>query len=112
VLASLINNAIKFTKEGSIEFGILTNTDYMEFSIKDTGIGIPEAKRKTIFEKFMQADVSKIRQFEGTGLGLSIAKAYVEMLGGEIWVESEERKGSTFNFTIPYNSELKGEKTF
>ena len=101
VLTGLINNAIKFTKEGSVEFGISTNADCMEFSVKDTGIGIPENKQQAILERFMQADVSDTRRFEGSGLGLSISKSYVEMLGGKIWLESEEGKGSTFYFTIP-----------
>jgi signal transduction histidine kinase len=73
----------------------------MEFSVKDTGIGIPENKQQAILERFMQADVSDTRRFEGSGLGLSISKSYVEMLGGKIWLESEEGKGSTFYFTIP-----------
>lgn len=103
VLNSLIKNAIKFTAIGSIEFSIQKNIDSVIFSIKDTGIGIPKGNQKIIFERFTQATVSRIRQFEGSGLGLSIAKAYVEMLGGKIWVESEEGKGSTFSFIIPYN---------
>ena len=110
ILSILIGNAIKFTKAGSIEFGIRKNGDNLEFSIKDTGIGIFENKQQSIFELFMRADVSNSRQFEGAGLGLSIAKAYVEMLGGKIWVESDpedisEGKGSTFFFTLPYNNE-------
>ena len=96
-------NAIKFTKTGSIEFRIIKDGDYLLFSLKDTGIGIAEKKLQLIFEIFMQADVSSTRQFEGAGLGLSIARAYVEMLVGKIWVESELGKGSTFYFTIPYN---------
>ncbi|HEY5592070.1 MAG TPA: ATP-binding protein, partial [Paludibacter sp.] len=109
ILSILIGNAIKFTKEGSIEFGydrVETSgrgSLQMKFYVKDTGIGIPENKQQVIFEQFMQADVCNTRQFEGSGLGLSIAKAYVEMLGGEIWVESSEGKGSIFYFTIPCN---------
>jgi len=109
ILSILIGNAIKFTKEGSIEFGydrVETSgrgSLQMKFYVKDTGIGIPENKQQVIFEQFMQADVYNTRQFEGSGLGLSIAKAYVEMLGGKIWVESSEGKGSIFYFTIPCN---------
>lgn len=103
VLTNLIKNAIKFTKEGSIEFVILKNVDCLEFSIKDTGIGIPENKLQIIFERFTQAEGSRTKQFEGSGLGLSIAKAYAEMIGGKILVKSEEGKGSTFSFIIPYN---------
>jgi signal transduction histidine kinase len=103
ILSNLIGNAFKFTKAGSIEFGIRQKGDYLEFSIKDSGIGFPENKIKFIFERFMQADVSKSREYEGLGLGLSIAKAYVKMLGGKIWAKSEEGKGSTFFFTIKCN---------
>ena len=105
ILSNLIGNALKFTNAGSIVLGISKNGNYLEFSVTDTGIGISKNKQQVIFERFNQADVSNTRQFEGSGLGLSIAKAYVEMLGGKIWVESEEGKGSTFYFTIPYNTE-------
>jgi len=102
ILSNLINNALKFTKSGSIILGICMNNNYLEFFVKDTGIGIPESQKRAIFERFIQADVSRTRQFEGLGLGLSIAKFYVEMLGGQIWLESEEGKGSTFIFTLPF----------
>jgi CheY-like chemotaxis protein len=72
--------------------------------VKDTGIGIPHNQQKFIFERFRQGSESNNRDFEGSGLGLSICKSYVEMLGGRIWVESEEGKGSIFYFTIPYDS--------
>jgi PAS domain S-box-containing protein len=104
MLTNLIRNAIKFTYEGSIEFGYEKKGEYLEFFVKDTGIGIPQNQHKIIFERFRQGSESNDRGYEGSGLGLSIAKSYVEMLGGEIWVESEEGKGSTFYFTIPYNS--------
>ena len=99
ILSVLLGNAIKFTKEGSIELKIHKIDDSLEFSVKDTGIGIPANKQQEIFERFMQADVSVTRNFEGSGLGLSIAKAYVEMLGGSIGVESND-KGSRFYFKI------------
>ena len=73
--------------------------------MKDTGVGIRSEKKEFIFERFRQGSESLTRNYEGAGLGLSISKAYVEMLGGKIWVESEEGKGSTFYFTIPYNAE-------
>lgn len=116
ILTILMANAVKFTQTGSIEFGIKLKTNdavgenckdkaclvpTLEFSIKDTGIGIAKNKQETIFERFMQADVSSTRQFDGSGLGLSIAKAYVEMLEGNISVESEEGRGAHFYFTIP-----------
>jgi len=114
VLSILIGNAIKFTKEGSIEFGCdLVETSHalsLRFFVKDTGIGISEDKLQVIFERFMQVDVSNTRQFEGSGLGLSISTAYVKMLGGKIWVESEAGKGSVFYFTIPYNVEPEEKK--
>ena len=109
ILFVLIGNAIKFSKTGSIVIGLRKNVDYLEFSVKDTGIGISENKLSKIFERFVQVDGSSTRQFEGSGLGLSIAKAYVEILGGNIWVESEEGKGSTFYFTFPYNAESEEE---
>jgi PAS domain S-box-containing protein len=104
LLTNLIKNAIKFTYEGSIEFGYEKKGEYLEFFVKDTGIGIPQKQYQLIFERFRQGSESHNRGYEGSGLGLSIAKSYVEMLGGEIWVESEEGKGSTFYFTIPYNA--------
>jgi PAS domain S-box-containing protein len=110
ILTNLVKNAIKFTYDGSIEFGYEKKGEYLEFFVKDTGAGIPQKQHQMIFERFRQGDESHSRGYEGSGLGLSIAKSYVEMLGGEIWVESEEGKGSTFYFTIPYNAVLE-EKT-
>src|SRR5664280_308104 len=104
ILTNLIKNAIKFTYEGSIEFGYEKKGEYLEFFVKDTGIGIPKNQQEIIFERFRQGSESHNRGYEGSGLGLSISKSYVEMLGGRIWVESEEGLGSTFYFTIPYNA--------
>jgi CheY-like chemotaxis protein len=104
ILTNLIKNAIKFTYEGSIEFGYEKKGEYLEFFVKDTGVGIPEDQTELIFERFRQGSESLNRKYEGSGLGLSICKSYVEMLGGEIWVESEEGKGSIFYFSIPYNA--------
>jgi PAS domain S-box-containing protein len=113
ILTNLIKNAIKFTKTGSIDVGLVTNNGYIEFFVRDTGIGVPPEQRKIIFERFRQGSESLIRNYEGAGLGLSISKAYVEMLGGKIRVEANqedglsnkpaERIGSVFSFTIPYN---------
>ena len=105
ILTNLVRNAIKFTFEGSIEFGYEKKGENLEFFVKDTGIGIPKTTR-IIFERFRQGSESHNRGYEGSGLGLSISKSYVEMLGGRIWVESEEGRGSTFYFTIPYNAVL------
>jgi PAS domain S-box-containing protein len=106
ILIKLVKNAIKYSEEGSVEFGYDKKGEYLEFFVKDTGIGIPKDRQSAIFERFIQADISDKRAYQGAGLGLSISKAYVEMLGGKIWVESEEGIGSTFYFTLPYNVEL------
>jgi PAS domain S-box-containing protein len=106
ILTNLVKNAIKFTYDGSIEFGYEKKGNYLEFFVKDTGVGIPQKQHQMIFERFRQGSESHKRGYEGSGLGLSIAKSYVEMLGGEIWVDSQEGKGSTFYFTIPYNAVL------
>jgi signal transduction histidine kinase len=108
LLTNLIKNAIKFTDEGSIEFGYEKKGKYLEFFVKDTGVGIPENQKELIFERFRKGIESSDRKYEGSGLGLSICKSYVEMLGGKIWVESEEGKGSIFYFTIPYNAVSEG----
>ena len=108
ILTNLVKNAIKFTTKGHIEVGYVLKPDTsaaeLEFFVKDTGIGIPLMSRKTIFERFIQADLTDGMVRQGAGLGLSISKAYLEMLGGKIWVESEVGNGSVFYFTLPYNS--------
>lgn len=111
ILTNLLKNAIKFTDSGSISFACHKKDNNLEFYIKDTGIGIPLARRKAIFERFIQADIADKRAFQGSGLGLAIAKSYIEMLGGKIWVESEEGKGSTFYFTLPVKNATQ-EKSF
>lgn len=103
VLSNLINNALKFTQHGTIEFGYIEEYDKLEFYISDTGIGISPELKESIFERFRQADHSLSRDHEGSGLGLSISKALVEMHGGQIWVDSTLNQGSTFYFTIPCN---------
>ncbi|MES2574755.1 MAG: PAS domain S-box protein [Bacteroidota bacterium] len=102
ILTNLVKNALKFMDSGSINFGYAKKEDHLEFFVKDTGFGISKAHKKIIFERFRQANETVTRTHEGSGLGLAISKAYVEMLGGEIWVESKEGKGSSFYFTIPY----------
>jgi len=103
ILINLIGNAVKFTQSGSIEIGYSINNDNMiEFSVKDTGIGISEKDLTVIFKRFRQADETSTRKYGGTGLGLAISKACVDLLGGKIWVNSELKKGTTFNFSIPY----------
>jgi PAS domain S-box-containing protein len=102
ILANLIKNAIKYTNQGNIEFGYCIKDNMIEFFVKDTGIGIEEARQKFVFDRFVQADMSFSKPYEGAGLGLSIAKAYADMLNGKIWLESEPEKGSQFFFTIPF----------
>ena len=102
IITNLIQNALKFTTKGSIDFGYNKKKAGLEFFVMDTGRGIPADKKEKIFERFQQVDNSLTRAHEGAGLGLSISKAYVEMLGGTIHVESKEGVGSTFTFTHPY----------
>lgn len=103
ILSTLIKNSIKYTNQGYIEFGYEIKGSYLEFFVKDNGIGIPKGRQEAIFERFIQADIADKQALQGAGLGLAITKAYVEMLGGKIWVESEVDKGSIFYFSIPYN---------
>ena len=109
LLTNLVKNAIKYSEKGSIEFGYEKKINFLEFYVKDTGIGIPKDRQKAIFERFIQADIFDKNAYQGAGLGLSISKAYIEMLGGKIWVVSEKGIGSTFYFTLPYLIETKDE---
>ncbi|QKG80765.1 PAS domain S-box protein [Tenuifilum thalassicum] len=105
ILTNLLSNAIKFTPSGKISFGysiVVDEVPYIQFYVKDTGIGISPEKQALIFERFRQADDSYTRLYGGSGLGLAISKGLVDLLGGNIWVESTEGEGSTFYFTIPY----------
>jgi CheY-like chemotaxis protein len=117
ILTNLVKNAIKYTHKGSIELGYVSTSSTiqtldrmvsepleLQFYVKDTGIGIPKDRQEAIFERFIQADIEDKMAYQGAGLGLSISKAYVQMLGGKIWVESEEGKGSTFYFTLPFHA--------
>lgn len=105
ILSNLVNNAFKFTAEGFIRFGYLVKNDFLEFYVTDTGIGIPEEHYSLIFDRFYKVENSKSSMFEGTGLGLAISKAYVELIGGRIWVSSEVGTGSSFFFTIPFHKQ-------
>lgn len=110
VFSNLISNAIKFTNDGGIQLTCLKRNKFIEFCIADTGMGIPASIHSKVFDRFVQADPGFSRIQEGTGLGLSICKAYVEKLGGRIWLESSPNKGSKFFFTIPVEpSENTGE---
>lgn len=101
VLINLVGNAIKFTQEGYVKFVVRREDHKLAFAVTDTGIGIPEDQKEEIFEEFSQVDNSKTKQTGGTGLGLSISRRLIKLMGGAIWLEGEEGKGSTFHFTIP-----------
>ena len=111
IVLNLLDNAFKFTDKGEIHFGykkiVKNDKKYLQFFVKDTGIGLSEKQQKLIFQRFTKAEINQQKLYRGAGLGLSICKSLVEMLGGEIRVESEENRGTTFNFTIPFdNSEV------
>lgn len=103
ILSNLLNNAVKFTQEGSISFGYVYCNTYIEFFVEDTGIGIEPEKQLCIFDRFRQADSTISQNFGGSGLGLSISKALVELLDGHISVQSTLGKGTRFTFTIPFS---------
>lgn len=103
ILRKLLWNAFKFTTKGYVEVGYQIKGDQLEFFVKDSGVGVEEVQKTFIFEYFRQGNDSLNRNHEGNGLGLTIAKAYVEILGGKIWVESNEGNGSIFKFTIPFH---------
>lgn len=101
VLDIFISNSMKFTKKGSIHIGFNKQDDFIVFSVKDTGIGIPVEFHEKIFERFRQVEAVNTKTHGGNGLGLAISKGLVQLLGGSIWMESEKGKGSTFYFSIP-----------
>lgn len=103
ILTNLINNALKFTKVGSVTIGYQLTNNFLEFYVKDTGKGIEEKYHQEIFERFKQVNQEYTKETIGNGLGLSICSRYVELLGGKIWLTSEIGKGSNFHFTLPYN---------
>jgi len=105
ILANLLDNAIKFTKQGEVELRVEKGEEQdgrecLHFSVRDTGVGIPKEKQEIVFKSTEQADTSPARKYGGTGLGLAISSQLVEIMGGRIWVESEVGKGSTFHFTV------------
>lgn len=102
VLSNLLNNAFKFTISGKITFGYTIQDNYVEFFVKDTGIGISKEDQIRIFDRFIQTDNSISRGYEGAGLGLAICKGLVGILGGKIWLESKPDVGSDFYFTVPF----------
>lgn len=114
ILINLLKNALKFTNEGYINFGFMiddSDKTVFKFYVEDSGIGIAKDKQEIIFDVFRQADDSHTRLYGGVGIGLSIAKKLTEILGGEIWVESAEGKGSAFYFTLPIEKQIDTNKT-
>jgi PAS domain S-box-containing protein len=102
ILSNLISNALKFTDKGSVKVLYKLHDNFLEFSVADTGIGIPQPYHEKVFDRFYQIQNNVSKLYEGTGLGLAISKAYVEHLRGSMWLTSEPGKGTTFSFTIPY----------
>jgi PAS domain S-box-containing protein len=109
VIVNLVGNALKFTERGEVVVSVQKSKDVpagtsidLQFSVRDTGIGIPLEKREAIFKAFTQADSSTTRRFGGTGLGLTISTRLVDLMGGRIWLESEVGQGSTFHFTARF----------
>lgn len=111
IMINLISNAVKFTENGKVEVSItsqalLGGKCRLHFSVRDTGIGIPQDRMDKLFQSFSQVDMSTTRKYGGTGLGLAISKRLTEIMDGEIWAESEVGKGSTFHFTLPVDVSL------
>jgi signal transduction histidine kinase/CheY-like chemotaxis protein len=102
MLSALLSNALKFTFTGKIVFGCTLRNGFLEFYVSDTGIGIPKVEMDKVFDHFFQDNDSILKSFKGAGLGLTISKALAEKMGGKIWVDSTEGKGSVFHFTIPH----------
>ncbi|MDP2012100.1 MAG: ATP-binding protein [Phenylobacterium sp.] len=103
IVGNLLSNAVKFTQAGEVAaiFSLNPDTGAVRLTVRDTGLGIPAEKQATLFEKFVQADNSATRRFGGTGLGLAICRELTQMMGGAIWVDSREGKGSTFTVELP-----------
>jgi signal transduction histidine kinase len=101
VLLNLVGNAVKFTKHGRVEIAVAAADGFVQYTVKDTGIGIPAEQIDSVFDEFGQGDPSVVKEFGGTGLGLAIAKRFVTMHGGRIWAESAPNVGSTFHVVVP-----------
>ena len=101
ILSQLLDNAIKFTKEGAVRMGFNAKEDTLLFFVEDTGIGVAEKQQKNIFDAFVQEDAGSTRAFEGNGLGLTIAKKFVELLEGNIWMKSVKGEGTSVFFELP-----------
>jgi len=101
VLINILDNAIKFTDNGSVKLNVAEDDNTFVLSVSDTGIGMKKEDLEVIFDSFKQVGPAQIAGYEGTGLGLTISKNFIELQGGRIWAESELGKGSTFTFTLP-----------
>lgn len=106
LLHHILNNASKFTDNGSVTFGFKIKQSFIEFFVRDTGVGIDQKVQPMIFKNFTQEDSSSLRRFEGSGLGLAICGKISELLKGRIWFDSEKEKGTTFYFTIPFDEKM------
>lgn len=104
IFNSLLNNAIKFTSEGTIKFGFKKQENKLIFYVSDTGIGVKRSEQSKIFERFYQSDSSSTRSYGGTGLGLAICKGFLDIMEGKIWLVSKEAKGATFYFAVPVDT--------
>jgi signal transduction histidine kinase len=101
IVLNLLDNAVKFTEQGEIRISASQQNRSLKLAVSDTGIGIPKQELNKIFEEFQRGDSSSIKNYRGTGLGLAIVKQFVNLLGGEIGVESEVGKGSVFTVSLP-----------
>lgn len=106
VMWHLLDNAVKYTNEGTIRYGCYENENDLIFYVDDTGIGIPEKYKEIVFEKFRQLDESSKRKYGGTGLGLYYARKIAEVLGGRVWFENKVEGGSIFYFSVPVNQHV------
>jgi CheY-like chemotaxis protein/two-component sensor histidine kinase len=106
VLSNLISNALKFTEKGFVKISYSLKENFLEFCVSDSGIGISKEHHTQIFDRFFQVQNTLERLYEGTGLGLAISRAYIEHLGGKIWLTSEQGKGTSFFFTVPYEKRV------
>ena len=112
IIVNLAGNAVKFTSQGSVAVNVQVDRaaigPLLHFAVSDTGIGIAGKHADLIFDDFVQGDGSTNRKYGGTGLGLAISRRLVQLMGGRIWLESEEGRGSTFHFCVPLNRAASG----
>lgn len=102
IFTNLVKNALKYCEKGDISIGYVVKGNYIEFFTRDSGIGIVQHEIEQIFDRFIRGSLTQKKATQGAGLGLAITKAYVEMLGGKLWVDSKENIETIFYFTLPY----------